>query len=348
MSIQRINSNTLADGAALNSVPGGVNFRNRIINGDMRIDQRNAGAAVTINSTAETYTLDRWVAIGQGSAGVYTVDQVQDAPSGFIDSMKVTVTTADATIAAGDYYWVQQKIEGHNSADLAWGSASAKPITLSFWVKSSVTGTFGGAFSNSAFNYSYAFEYTINSANTWEYKTISISGATAGTWLNTNGTGVRIYWDLGNGTNFTGTAGSWQSAGYNGTTGAVKIIETVNATWFITGVQFEAGSVATPFERRPFGTELALCQRYYATGTYTATNAYISAAGVGVFGFLSYKVTMRTAPTVSATVCQTQASGGSVTNRTFNLSGNDAGGFAAQLATTDPVCYITWQSTAEI
>ena len=272
-------------------------FKNRIINGAMAIDQRNGGAAVTINSTAETYTLDRWLAIGQSSAGVYTVDQVQDAPSGFIDSLKVTVTTQDATLGAGEYYWVQQKIEGYNATDLAWGSASAKPITLSFWVKSSVTGTFGGAFSNSSFNYSYAFEYTINTANTWEQKTISIIGAPAGTWLTTNGIGVRIYWDLGNGTNYTGAAGSWQSAGYNGTTGSVKLIQTLNATWQITGVQLEKGATATSFDYRPYGTELALCQRYFYSWS-----GYFDYSSSGTNGYVVPASTnMRTNPTLTRT-----------------------------------------------
>ena len=259
----------------------GVNydgFKSRIINGAMVIDQRNGGAAVTINSTAETYTLDRWLAIGQSSAGVYTVDQVQDAPSGFIDSLKVTVTTQDATLGAAEYYWVQQKIEGYNAADLAWGSASAKPVTLSFWVKSSVTGTFSGSFSNSAFNYSYAYEYTINTANTWEQKTISIIGAPAGTWLTTNGIGVRIYWDLGVGTNYTGVAGSWQSAGYTGSTGSTKLIQTLNATWQITGVQLEVGSQATSFDFRSIGTDLALCQRYFQKITWTDSNLIVGQA----------------------------------------------------------------------
>ena len=209
-------------------------FKNRIINGAMAIDQRNGGAAVTINSTAETYTLDRWLAIGQSSAGVYTVDQVQDAPSGFIDSLKVTVTTQDATLGAAEYYWVQQKIEGYNSADLAWGSASAKPITLSFWVKSSVTGTFGGAFSNSSFNYSYAFEYTINTANTWEQKTITIAGDTSGTWLTTNGIGLWLKLGLGVGSTYSGTFylnRSWDdgNADYSGRTASTITVMEIAA-----------------------------------------------------------------------------------------------------------------------
>lgn len=277
-------------------------FRNRIINGDMRIDQSNVlRAVVTINSTAETYTLDRWLAIGQSSAGVYTVDQVQDAPSGFIDSLKVTVTTQDATLGAGEYYWVQQKIEGYNAADLAWGSASAKPVTLSFWVKSSVTGTFSGAFSNSSFNYSYAYEYTINTANTWEQKTISIIGAPAGTWLTTNGIGVRIYWDLGVGTNYTGVAGSWQSAGYDGSTGSTKLIQTLNATWQITGVQLEKGTVATPFEFRPIGTELSLCMRYYQIITQVPWNQGQSNRDTATQSYHGQQIQlpMRVAPTIA-------------------------------------------------
>ena len=281
---------------------GYYGFKNRIINGNMAIDQRNGGAAVTINSTAETYTLDRWLAVGQSSAGVYTLDQVQDAPSGFIDSLKVTVTTQDATLGAGEYYWVQQKIEGYNAADLAWGSASAKSVTLSFWVKSSVTGTFSGAFSNSSFNYSYAYEYTINTANTWEQKTISIIGAPAGTWLTTNGIGVRIYWDLGVGTTYTGVAGSWQSAGYTGSTGSTKLIQTLNATWQITGVQLEKGSTATSFDYRPYGTELALCQRYYykvksSGNSFNQLCTGYNGTTTQSYGIVFFPVELRTRPT---------------------------------------------------
>jgi hypothetical protein len=238
-------------------------FRNRIINGDMRIDQRNAGAAVTINGSG-TYTLDRWYS-DDVSDGSWTIQQSSVAPAGFTNSLLVTVTAADTSLAATDRCRLIQQVEGFNSADLAWGTASASPVTLSFWVRSSVTGTFSGSLLNSAENRSYPFTYTVNSANTFEYKTITIAGETSGTWVTNNGVGIRVVWSLGMGSNFNGTAGAWNTSTNFAATGATNLIATNGATFYITGVQLEAGSVATPFERRPYGTELALCQRYFQT-----------------------------------------------------------------------------------
>ena len=238
-------------------------FRNRIINGDMRIDQRNAGAAVTINGTA-AYTVDRW--FGEDvTDGVFTVQQDSSAPTGFNFSAKITITTADASLAAGQYAVFTQRIEGFNTADLMWGTANAKTITLSFWVRSSLTGTFGGVLANSAENYSYPFTYSISAANTWEQKSVTVTGPTAGTWIGaTNGKGMIVTFALGSGSTYVGTAGAWAAADYRGgATGQTSVIGTLNATWYITGVQLEVGSVATPFERRDYGRELAMCQRYY-------------------------------------------------------------------------------------
>ena len=247
--------------AAFNS--NGLFFRNRIINGAMMIDQRNAGASVTVNSAATTYFVDRWIGTGQSSDGVYTAQQSTDAPSGFVNSLKITVTTADASIGASQIYDLQQIIEGTNIYDWAFGSASAQTITVSFWVKSSVTGTFGAVVSNSAQNRVYPFTYTINSANTWEKKSVTIAGDTTGTWLTDTGIGLRLRISLGAGSTFLGTAGAWTTSTVVGVTGQTNLISTLNATFFITGVQIESGSVATPFELRPNATELALCQRYY-------------------------------------------------------------------------------------
>jgi hypothetical protein len=225
----------------------------------MRIDQRNAGAAVTVT---DAYTLDRWEG-REDSDGAASFQQVSDAPTGFVNSLKVTTTTADGSLSATQRLFVQQPIEGTNVSDLAWGTANAKTITLSFWVKSSLTGTFGGSLSNGARNRSYPFTYSISVADTWEYKTVTIAGDTTGTWLTNNLQGVRVYFGLGVGTTYSGTAGAWAASELYSATGAVSVIGTLNATWQVTGVQFEVGSVATPFERRPFGTELALCQRYF-------------------------------------------------------------------------------------
>ena len=258
---------------------GALSNRNKIINGDMRIDQRNAGASVTINTSAKTYTVDRWHANGQTSDGVFTVQQSTTAPTGFTNSLLATVTTADASIGVDQYYLLCQRIEGYNVADLGFGSAAAKTVTLSFWVRSSLTGTFSGALENSAENRSYPFTYSISSADTWEQKTITIAGDTSGTWLTDNGIGLFVWFDLGCGSNKRGTAGAWTGSNLYGATGAVQLIATNGATFYITGVQLEAGSVATPFERRSYGQELALCQRYYYRATSNGAASDLSGIG---------------------------------------------------------------------
>lgn len=237
----------------------GMGFRNRIINGAMMIDQRNAGASVTI--TAGTYTIDRWYS-DMSAASKYSVVRSSTAPAGFINSMLITSTSA-YSVVAGDYFYTFQAIEGLNMSDLNWGTASAQAVTLSFWVRSSLTGTFGGALKNQASTRSYAFTYTINSANTWEQKSITVAGDTTGTWLTTNGVGVYVCFGFGVGSTLSGTAGSWASANYVSATGATSVVGTNGATWYITGVQLEKGSTATAFDYRPYGTELALCQRYF-------------------------------------------------------------------------------------
>lgn len=275
---------------------GGMNFRNRIINGDMRIDQRNAGAAVTTNGS---FPVDRFAALND-TDGAFSAQQDTVAPTGFVNSLKFTTTTADSSLAATQYAAIQHRIEGLNVADLAWGTANAQPVTLSFWVRSSLTGTFGGNVSNNAANRSYPFTYTISASNTWEQKSVTIPGDTSGTWLTTNGIGVRVTFGLGAGSTYSGTAGAWAGATYVSATGAVSVIGTLNATWYITGVQLEVGSVATPFERRPYGTELALCQRYYwkfspLTGG-RFSNGYAENTTTAL-GILSFPVAMRIAPT---------------------------------------------------
>jgi hypothetical protein len=247
--------------------------RNRIINGDMRIDQRNSGAAVTINATNDIYTLDRFFAYGQSTDGVYTVQQSTTAPTGFANSLKVTVTTADSSVGATQYYFLSQRIEGTNVADFAFGTASAQTVTVSFYVRSSVTGTFSGALSNGALNRSYPFNYTISAADTWERKTITIPGDTTGTWVTTTARGMHVSFDLGCGSNNVGTANTWAGSEFYGVTGATKLISTLNATFYITGVQLEVGTVATQFERRSYGQELALCRRYYKKGLAVAGNS---------------------------------------------------------------------------
>ena len=253
-------------------------LKNRIINGAMVFDQRNAGASVTA-AASETYTLDRW-AYYNSQASKMTVQQNAGAvtpPTGFSNYLGVTSSSA-YTLLTGDFFIIRQMIEGFNFADLAWGTASAATVTLSFWVRSSLTGTFGGALGNSAFNRSYPFTYSISSANTWEQKTITVAGDTSGTWIGaTNGIGLRIYFGLGVGATYSGTAGAWTGSGLFSATGATSVVGTNGATFYITGVQLEKGSTATSFDYRPYGTELQLCQRYYENN-YSTGYAVGSAA----------------------------------------------------------------------
>lgn len=300
------NAVNLAQAGNSNSSLG---FKNRIINGAMVIDQRNAGAAVTINAAAVTYTLDRWRAFGVASAGVYTVQQNSGSvtpPAGYSNYLGIKTTTADASVAAGSLYFLGQFIEGFNFSDLAFGTANAKTLTISFWVYSSLTGTFGGSLSNSAYNRSYPFTYTVSSANTWQQISITIAGDTTGTWVGgTNGIGVSVNFDLGSGSSNLSTAGAWAGAGYIGATGDTKIIGTLNAVWYITGVQLEVGSTATQFDYRDYGRELIMCQRYYAklggTGAsgYMAIGSGIGRSGTLYSGYIKFPVTMRTAPTLA-------------------------------------------------
>ena len=274
-------------------------MKNRIINGAMVIDQRNAGAAVT---NANGYTLDRW-RLSEDSTGGVTVQQDSTAPTGFVNSLKVTVTTADA-VSALEYVMLRHKIEGFNVADLMWGTANAKTVTLSFWVRSSLTGTFGGVFANSTQARIYPYTYTISAANTWEYKTITVAGDTTGTWLTNNGTGIEITWGLGVGTDYSGTAGSWSGTFALSATGAVSVVGTLGATWQVTGVQLEVGTQATSFEYRQYQQELALCQRYY----YLHASASSKLIGSGQYSnstrvdcSLFFKASMRATPSLVQT-----------------------------------------------
>jgi hypothetical protein len=272
-------------------------FKNRIINGAMMIDQRNAGASVT--PTAGAYTLDRYTA-NLAQASKLTIQQSSTAPTGFINSLLVTSSSA-YSVLTGDYFNIQQNIEGLNIADLAWGTANAAPVTLSFWVRSSLTGAFGGSLRNNASDRSYPFTYTINSANTWEQKIITIAGDTSGTWLTTNGIGIKVGFSLGAGATYSGTASAWAGANYFQPTGATSVVGTNGATFYITGVQLEKGSTATSFDYRPYGTELALCQRYCPVfDASTGTGARILGYGRSTTSTdvsFEFPVTLRTPPT---------------------------------------------------
>ena len=253
---------TTSDGYTIGS-SGAHHLKNRIINGAMTIDQRNAGASVTVNADAAFFASDRFQAAGQGSDGVYTIQRSATAPTGFANSIVATVTTADSSITASQQYNVQQHSEGLNTADLAWGTSDAKTVTLSFWVRSSVTGTFSGAIRNAAADRSYPFSYTINAANTWEKEIITIPGDQSGTWGVGTGIGLNVIWTLGAGTSRLGPANAWAGANYQGVTGQTNLIATNGATWYLTGVQLEAGSTATSYDYRHYSVELAMCMRYY-------------------------------------------------------------------------------------
>jgi len=287
---------------------GYYSFKNRIINGAMVIDQRNAGASVTIPS-GTTYTVDRW-ACDTTQASKFSVQQSSTAPTGFKNSTLIT-SLSSYSVGTSDYFLFRQAVEGLNFADLAWGTASAATVTLSFWVRSSLTGTFGGVLSNGqGSSRSYPFSYAISAANTWEQKTITVAGDTTGTWLTTTGTGIVVYFGLGVGSTLSGTANAWAGTQYLSATGATSVVGTNGATFYITGVQLEKGSAATSFDYRDYGRELEMCLRYYsksyeystATGTATYTGMVGGAMGLGNCGgsmSSPFPVTMRTAPTMS-------------------------------------------------
>jgi len=283
-----------------NAVTPVTGFKNRIINGAMVIDQRNAGASTT---PAVTYTLDRWQGVNT-QASKFTVQQNAGSvtpPVGFINYLGVTSSSA-YSVLTGDTFYMVQYVEGLNCSDLAWGTANAKTVTLSFQVYSSLTGTFGGSLANSAGNRAYPFSYTISSANTWTSISVTITGDTTGTWLTTNGIGIQVRFGLGSGSTYTGTAGAWGTANATQPTGSTSVVGTNGATFYITGVQLEVGSTATSFDYRPYGTELALCQRYYEVLTYNANSEIVSSyllTGSFYKSYWYFKVNKRASPTIT-------------------------------------------------
>ena len=303
------------------NLPNTFGFKNRIINGDMRIDQRNAGASVT--PTTNQYTLDRWRALAGGANSKYSVQQNAGSvtpPAGFTNYFGVTSLSA-YSVGASDYQGLVQKIEGYNVADLAWGTASAKTITLSFWVRSSLTGTFGGAIQNGNSDRSYPFNYTISSANTWTSISVTIAGDTTGTWFTDNSSGIQVNFGLGVGSTLSGTAGAWAATQYFSATGATSVVGTNGATFYITGVQLEKGSTATSFDVRDYGRELMLCQRYYqqfGSSAYPRIRGY-GLASTETMATFPFATTMRAFPTGTlagtwtATNCSAPACGGTDT-----------------------------------
>ncbi len=282
---------TTSDGVSSSGLYG---FKNRIINGAMVIDQRNAGASVSISGSAK-FSCDRFETRAVGG-GVVSAQRSTTAPAGFINSVLITVTTADSSVASTDDYKTGQIIEGFNISDFGWGTANAAAITVSFWVRSSITGTYVVALQNDAENRSYPATYTINTANTFEYKTVTIAGDTTGTWLTDSGKGVRVNWNLGSGSSYNGTANAWNASDARTVSGATNWIATNGATFYITGVQLEKGSTATSFDYRPYGTELQLCQRYFER-LPTGPMGYVSIRTGAWYGYIHWQVEKRTSAT---------------------------------------------------
>ena len=283
-----------------NAVTPSVNMKNRIINGAMVINQRGFSGTV---SGDPVYTLDRWY-LTESQNSKFTISQNAGSvtpPVGFTNYLGATVASA-VSVGTNDYFALAQAIEGYNVADLNFGSANAKTVTISFWVYSSLTGTFGASLTNGAEGRSYPFTYTISSANTWTQITQTIAGDTTGTWATGNTQGMKLFFGLGCGSTYAKSAGSWQTGTAYTATGATSVVGTNGATFYITGVQLEVGSTATSFDYRPYGTELQLCQRYYyqigTTDGFPIIQGYVSGTAT-IATLLSFATTMRTIPTAT-------------------------------------------------
>ena len=301
---------TFSDGSAQTSATRP--FLNRIINGAMVIDQRNAGASVT--PASGSYTLDRWQTVAS-QASKFSVQQNAGSvtpPAGFTNYLGVTSLSA-YTVGSSELFNFLQNIEGFNVADLGWGTANAKTVTLSFQVYSSLTGTFGGAFNNGG-SRSYPFTYSIPTANTWTSISITVAGDTSGTWGKTNSNGIQIWFSLGCGSSQSGTAGAWSGSNFVSATGATSVVGTNGATFYITGVQLEVGSTATSFDYRPYGTELALCQRYFQqkAGFVVTTSS--------IYQAIHFPVSMRTPPTIGTVTFDGGTSATFTVNATYGYT----------------------------
>ena len=301
VSISGTNGVTFPDSSLQTAAASPYVLKNRIINGAMVIDQRNAGASVTSNNSGQ-YGVDRFFTEAYGG-GVLTSQRSTVAPTSFTNSLLITVTGTDTSLGTSDVYEFNQKIEGFNVADMGWGTANAQTVTLSFLVRSSVTGSYSIGIQNSAASRSYVATYSISSANTWEYKTITISGDTggSGSWETGNGAGFFIRWCLATGTNrVASSANTWEGANRIAVSSTANpIMGTNGATFYITGVQLEIGTSATPFERRLYGQELALCQRYFYQYTGVQAIYWEGYAASGVLPTWNgcLPVSMRASPT---------------------------------------------------
>jgi hypothetical protein len=305
---------------------GSLGFRNRIINGAMVIDQRNAGASISLISGGGIgYPADRWY-VENNTDGTATTQQVSDAPTGFSNSIKYTVTATDSSLASDQSAFMQQRVEGFNFADLAFGTASALTVTVSFWVKSSVTGTFGVALANSAYNRGYPASFTVNTANTWEQKTATIAGDTTGTWIGaTNGIGVRVSFAVAAGSARVATSGAWSASVVLGVSSQVNLMATNGATFQVTGVQLEKGATATSFDYRPYGTELALCQRYLPMFTFGASEKLIAGQAISTTQVITTFLFPVTARSVATGVTSSAGSNFALGDAALGYGANQTG-----------------------
>lgn len=306
---------------ALGNESGGspFGFKNRIINGAMAIDQRNDGASVSISSASNTYFIDRWRANAGGSGGAFSVQRSTVAPAGFTNSILATVTTADSSVGAGDFYHIRQSIEGFNFSDMGFGTVNAQTVSVSFWVRSSVVGNYSVLLRNEAGDRGYLSSYTINQANTWEYKTVIIPGDTSGTWPTDNSSCAILSFSVGTGA--TQSLNTWGSSINEGFSGQTQWISTNGATFYITGVQLEKGIRPTNFDWRPFNVELQMCQRYYQQ---LRTYSGIVANGAEMFCIITLQTQMRTGPSFTLT----EATGGGGWTGDLNTFHNDGKQFA--------------------
>jgi len=328
------------------SAPNTFGFKNRTINGAMVINQRGFSSP----PSNYDYLTDRFqYRASQGSK--FTATQSTSIyPSGFTNSLGFTSSSA-YTLVSSDQFGIRQFIEGYNIADLNWGTSSAQPVTLSFWVYTSLTGTHSGALGNNGDARAYPFTFTVNSASTWEYKTVTIAGDTSGTWLKTNGIGIKVNFNLGAYSNMLGTAGAWTNGEIVGATGSVQVVSTNGATFYITGVQLEKGSAATSFDYRPYGTELQLCQRYFQVAP-VLYGAALSTTKLGV-GY-NYPVVMRSSPTAALLTSTPYAewpdntaftASGATMNGTYAVGGAEfrVSGFSGMTAGRAPMWFQTNQ-----
>jgi hypothetical protein len=313
-------------------------FKNRIINGDMRIDQRNAGAAIT-PSAVVSYGVDRFNYVGTQTSKL-TLQRVSDAPSGFKYSTKLSVA-ASASATAGDQFRYTQNIEGFNCSDLNWGSASAQDVAVSFYAKASVAGTYSVALWNDTFN-NYSYVSAVSLTSTWNKYTIIVPGATAGSWNTENTGGISLIFDLGGGSNWTtSNLNTWQAGGagpgYFKAAGSVSLISNAGATLNITGVQLEKGSTATAFDYRDYGRELIQCQRYFENVQWI-TNGYAAQwTGAEFFGLqYPFMVEKRASPSIASFtsfgywVAAGQNAFSALTTHNFTITTSNTKGFGAR------------------